>query len=161
VLKPGGAAILMLYHRHSFNYYARILGYMRLRVLLRILSRAGRWKKDRAALLSTEESGLKGVRGNEHAAVWDIHYENFLRSGWSYLKADRFVHHCTDGPECPYAYVYSARSASRLMAQFTDVKTRVTHFPLRKYPFGRAIPFAVEKKLASWMGWYLILYLRK
>src|SRR5205085_8502598 len=49
VLKAGGRAYVMLYHRHSFNYYARILGYMRARVLLRILRRAGRWAADRQA----------------------------------------------------------------------------------------------------------------
>ncbi|PIO48100.1 MAG: hypothetical protein CMR00_06450 [[Chlorobium] sp. 445] len=25
VLKPGGKAIIMLYHKHSFNYYVRIM----------------------------------------------------------------------------------------------------------------------------------------
>ena len=47
VLKPGGVALVMLYHRHSFNYYVRILGYMRARVLLKIVSRLGRSKADR------------------------------------------------------------------------------------------------------------------
>jgi hypothetical protein len=37
----------MLYHRHSFNYYDRIMTAMRLRVLLSILNRAGRWRADR------------------------------------------------------------------------------------------------------------------
>src|SRR5688572_29276335 len=39
VLKPGGRCILMLYHRHSFNYYIRIMTFMRLRLLAKILSR--------------------------------------------------------------------------------------------------------------------------
>src|SRR5262245_57560621 len=33
VLKPNGRAIIMLYHKHSFNYYLRIMFYMRARVL--------------------------------------------------------------------------------------------------------------------------------
>jgi ubiquinone/menaquinone biosynthesis C-methylase UbiE len=41
VLKPGGVALVMLYHRHSFNYYVRILLYMRARLLLEILRRRG------------------------------------------------------------------------------------------------------------------------
>src|SRR5207248_8707048 len=44
VLKPNGRAIIMLYHKSSFNYYARIMIYMRARLLLKILSRFGHWK---------------------------------------------------------------------------------------------------------------------
>src|ERR1700736_6312624 len=43
VLKPNGRAIIMLYHKSSFNYYVRIMLYMRVRVLLKILSRFGKW----------------------------------------------------------------------------------------------------------------------
>jgi len=47
VLKPGGTARIMLYHRHSFNYYVRILGYMRTRMLLKVASRFRQWEADR------------------------------------------------------------------------------------------------------------------
>jgi len=154
VLKAGGRAYVMLYHRHSFNYYARILGYMRARVLLRILRRAGRWAADRQA---AHDKALAGLRGNEQSEVWTLHYENFLRTGWRYLRARNFSHHCTDGPECPYAYAYSRRDARRLFASFTAVKFRVAHFPLRKYNFGRALPFGVERFLAAHLGWYLLI----
>jgi ubiquinone/menaquinone biosynthesis C-methylase UbiE len=154
VLKPGGRAYVMLYHRHSFNYYARILGYMRARVLLRILARTGRWANDKAAARAKE---LAGVRGNERPETWTLHYENFLRAGWNYLRARNFVHHCTDGPECPYAYVYSKRAARQLFAPFRTVNFRVAHFPLRKYAFARALPFAVERLLAARLGWYLLI----
>lgn len=154
VLKPGGHAYVMLYHRHSFNYYARILGLMRARVLLRILARAGHWATDRQAARAKE---LAGVRGNERPEVWALHYENFLRTGWRYLRARNFVHHCTDGPECPYAYVYSRRDARRLFADFKTVGFRVAHFPLRKYAFARALPFALERFLAARFGWYLLI----
>jgi ubiquinone/menaquinone biosynthesis C-methylase UbiE len=154
VLKTGGRAYVMLYHRHSFNYYARILGLMRARVLLRILGRAGHWAADRQA---AHDKQLAGLRGNEQAEVWTLHYENFLRAGWSYLRARNFAHHCTDGPECPYAYAYSRRDARRLFAQFNPVKFRVAHFPLRKYSFGRGLPFGVERFLAAHLGWYLLI----
>ncbi len=154
LLKPGGRALVMLYHRHSFNYYARILGYMRARLLLRIMTRAGRWAHDRAA---AAQQTIVGVRGNEQPEVWALHYENFLRTGWHYLQARNFVHHCTDGPECPYAYVYDERAARQLFAPFKDVNFRVAHFPLRKYPFARKLPFAVERFLAARFGWYLLI----
>src|SRR5207253_5671623 len=106
VLKPKGRAIIMLYHKNSFNYYVRIMLYMRARVLLKILSRFGNWSEDRKKL---NTGATVGVRGNQRPEVWDIHYQNFLKSGWPYLKAQNFVHRCTDGPECPIAFAYTKR----------------------------------------------------
>src|SRR5262245_21760319 len=76
VLKPNGRAIIMLYHKRTFNYAIRIMGYMRLRLLLKILARAGRWKRDRA---NASSDSLRGVRGNQDAQIWDIHYLNLDR----------------------------------------------------------------------------------
>jgi len=78
VLKPGGRAIIMLYHKHSFNYFIRIMTFMRLRVLLKILSRARRWNRDKAGASS---GPLRGIRGNQDGRVWDVHYSNFLVQG--------------------------------------------------------------------------------
>jgi ubiquinone/menaquinone biosynthesis C-methylase UbiE len=155
VLKPGGRAIVMLYHKHSFNYVVRIMLWMRLRLLLKIFSSVGRWQSDRERL-SDERTGL---RGNQDRKVWDIHYHNFLKDGWSYLAARNFVHHCTDGPECPIAFAYSCREVRELFSKFRDVKTRVAHFPLRRY--SRWIPFALEKALAPRLGWYLFIFASK
>ena len=156
VLKPGGQAVIMLYHKHSFNYFVRIMTYMRLRLLLKILSRLGRWPADRRQLTSAE---LVGVRGNQDRQVWEIHYHNFLKRGWSYLRAKNFVHHCTDGPECPIAFAFSKAEARRLFAAFENVHMKVAHFPIRKY--SRWAPFRLEKFLASTMGWYLFIYATK
>src|SRR5256886_11624248 len=68
VLKPGGRATVMLYHKHSFNYHARIMTYMRLRGLLKILSRLGRWRRDRETALSQSPAGL---RGNTDRKIWE------------------------------------------------------------------------------------------
>jgi ubiquinone/menaquinone biosynthesis C-methylase UbiE len=155
VLRPGGRAVVMLYHKHSFNYHVRIMLAMRLRVLLEIVRRTGRHAADRRA---PAEAGLVGVRGNQAPAVWSLHYRNFLREGWRYLRAERFVHHCTDGPECPVAYAFSRAQARRLFTRFREIELRVAHFPLRKYPLGRFIPFAVEKRLAPLLGWYLFIF---
>jgi len=155
VLKPGGQAIVMLYHKRSFNYYVRIMTYMRMRVLGRVLSRVGRWEGDRRA---EPEAGLVGLRGNEDRKIWDLHYRNFLREGWPYLRAKNFVHHCTDGPECPVAYAFSRPEVRDLFKQFREVRTQVAHFPIRKYARGRWVPFGVEKFLAGRLGWYLFIY---
>ena len=157
VLKPGGKAVLMLYHKHSLNYYLRIMGYMRGRVLMRILSRVGRFSRDRAELSDV----LQGVRGNVGSSVWQLHYKNFLRSGWSYLQAPTFVHHATDGPECPIAFVYTSRAVRRSFAQFSNVGIQIAHFPVRKTFLGRWIPLSIERQVASRLGWYLFVYLTK
>jgi ubiquinone/menaquinone biosynthesis C-methylase UbiE len=156
VLKPGGRAIIMLYHKHSFNYYLRIMTYMRARVLLHILGRAGHWNRDREQLKADE---LTGLRGNQDRRVWQVHYHNFLKEGWQYLRADNFVHHCTDGPECPVARAFSKREAAELFRKFGNVETTVAHFPLKKYR--RWLPFSLEKMLASRIGWYLFIYANK
>jgi ubiquinone/menaquinone biosynthesis C-methylase UbiE len=155
VLRPGGKAVLMLYHKRSINYYVRIMCYMRLRVLLRILSRVRCFTQDRAQL----RDEIKGVCGNHNASVWDVHYENFLLQGWSYLEMKNFVHHATDGPECPYAFVYTRASARKLFGHFSGVEMKVAHLPLHKYR--KWVPLRVEKLLAPSVGWYLFIYLTK
>lgn len=155
VLKPGGRAIIMLYHKRSFNYYIRIMTYMRLRVLFKVLSRAGRWNRDRQAAANP----LRGVRGNQDRQIWSIHYQNFLREGWRYLRAGNFVHHCTDGPECPVAYAFTRAEAAALFYNFRNVRTTVAHLPLKKYHQG--IPFGLEKFLARRIGWYLFIFADK
>jgi len=158
VLKPGGRAVVMLYHKHSFNYFVRIMTYMRVRVLLKILSRFRKWEEDRCNI---DQEKVVGLRGNQHRKVWEMHYRNFLRRGWSYLRAGNFVHHCTDGPECPVAYAFSRSQAAKLFARFTDVRMTVAHFPLHRYAFGKWIPFALERWLAPKMGWYLFIHAQK
>jgi ubiquinone/menaquinone biosynthesis C-methylase UbiE len=158
VLKRGGRAIVMLYNKHSFNYYVRIMLYMRLRVLARILSRIWRLESDRAR---SGEASASVLRGNTAPEIWSVHYQNFLRAGWSYLKAENFVHHCTDGPACPYAYVYTKRAAREAFSRFSRVDFKVVHFPLRK---GKGSGFAlkaIERFLARRVGWYLLVFATK
>ncbi|HWY71042.1 MAG TPA: methyltransferase domain-containing protein [Terriglobales bacterium] len=157
VLKPGGRAIVMLYHKHSFNYYIRILGYMRARILLHVLLRVGRHSEDRSRI----NQPMLHLRGNQNSLVWRAHYANFLRQGWSYLQAKNFVHHATDGPACPVANVYTHRMVRTIFRQFTAVETKVAHFPLRKYSAFKWVPLFVERRLSSMLGWYLFVYLTK
>jgi len=158
VLKPGGTARVMLYHQHSFNYYARILTYMRMRAMLEVIRKAGRWKKDRR---DAAAANLTGLRGNESAKIWHIHYQNFLKEGWSYFSARNFVPRCTDGPECPYAFTYTSRDAARLFERFRQVRTSVGHLPLNKYPGVRSLPRSVERLVARAAGWHLLIHATK
>jgi ubiquinone/menaquinone biosynthesis C-methylase UbiE len=158
VLKPGGKAYVMLYHKNSFNYYIRVMGYMRARALATILPKFWRWKRDRAVLA---HEPLVGVRGNKGAGVYQLHYKNFLKEGWSYFRPSNFVHHSTDGPECPFAYAYTREEARKLFSQFSDYSTAVAHFPLRKYGLTHKAVMPVERFIASRIGWYLFIYATK
>jgi SAM-dependent methyltransferase len=157
VLRPGGRAIVMLYHKSSVNYHLRIMCFMRARVLAYVLARRRRWDADRERL---REARTDTIRGNLDQRVWEGHYKNFLARGWDYLRADRFVHHCTDGPECPIAYVYTRADAERLFGMFGRVETKVAHLPLRQY-LGARLPRRLERALARRWGWALMIYAEK
>lgn len=158
VLKPNGNAILMLYNKNSFNYYIRIMGYMRLRLILKIFTEKIIPRRQEYA---KSESEIHGIRGNQTNKIWDIHYQNFLRRGWQYLKPYNFVHHCTDGPECPYAYVYTKNDLRHQLKMFSNIRFKVAHFPLRKYKIGKLLPFKFEKFLSSKLGFYLLVFAKK
>ncbi len=158
VLKKGGKSIIMLYHKCSFNYYFRILLYMRLKVFLKIMTRIGRWDADRKNM---DNNQLHGLQDNKDLSIYQLHYLNFLRKGWRYLTPKEFVHHCTDGPECPYAYVYSKKDINKLFSDFSEIKTKVGHFPLRKHKITSWVPFFIEKYIAFKLGWNLIIYAKK
>ena len=100
-----------------------------------------------------------GMRGNRDRRLWEAHYHNFLKEGWAYLRASHFVHHCTDGPECPVARAFSKRQARTLFAKFGSVEMKVAHFPLKRHH--RWIPFGLEKFLAARVGWYLFIFAGK
>ena len=102
---------------------------------------------------------LVGLRGNQDPQVWDIHYGNFLKQGWNYLKSENFVHHCTDGPECPVAFAFDKADVRRMFSRFRNVEMKVAHLPLRRY--SRLCPFAFERFLASKIGWYLFVFATK
>ncbi len=155
VLKTDGKAILMLYHKNSFNYYVRIMGYMRIRLIFKIF---------KEKLLSRKHlinKPINGIRGNQTNKNWDIHYQNFLRYGWKYLVPSNFVHHCTDGPECPFAYVYTKKDIKQELKMFSDVQFKVVHFPLNKYKLGKLIPRKIEEYLSSKFGFYLLIFAKK
>lgn len=151
VLRTNGRAIIMLYNKASFNYYLRIMGYMRLRLLLTIVVHTGR---DRVFPVGEPSVAVAGLRGNHDKRIWALHYQAFLRQGWSYLRADSFIHHATDGPECPRAYVFTRRDVVRLFGRFRQIRQDVVHFPIRGLPMIRWIPQKVEGYLASKIGWY-------
>jgi len=146
VLKPGGRAMVMLYHRDSYNY----------RVGIRVLRRAG------AGLLQSE-GGIRIVHRltgepidslREHAAS--------LKSANGNFSAAELLNQSTDGAGNPLARVYSRREARALFKNFRNVELRAFFLNKRFIPLiGNLLPRALESALASRWGWHLWIYATK
>ena len=146
VLKPGGRAIVMLYHRGSYNY----------RVGIRVLRRAG------AGLLRSE-GGIKIVNRltgepveslREHAAS--------LRNAQGQFSGAELLNQSTDGAGNPLARVYSRRAARELFRDFREVELRAYFLNKRFIPLvGNLLPRPIESMLASRWGWHLWIYATK
>ena len=146
VLKPGGRAIVMLYHRGSYNY----------QIGIRVLRRAG------AGLLRTE-SGIKVINLltgepveslREHAAS--------LRNANGDLSPAELLNQSTDGAGNPLARVYSRSEALELFKSFREVELRAYFLNQRFIPLiGNLLPRSFESALASRWGWHLWIYARK
>ena len=147
VLRPGGRAVVMLYHRDSYNY----------RVNISFLRRAG-------ARLLKSESGIRFVNRitgepleslREHARLLQNGEEN-------YLKPDEFLSQNTDGAGNPLARVYSTKEARELFKDFSDVELRIYFLNKRWLPvIGSLLPRSLEATLASRWGWHLWIYATK
>jgi len=143
VLKPGGRAIVMLYHRDSYNY----------RVNISLFRRAGvhllRWQGGiKLVHLLTGESS---DRLKEHARR--------LRQEHSYLSSDQFLSQNTDGAGNPLARVYSRKEASELFKDFSKVELRTYFLNKRWLPIvGPLLPRSLESRLAARWGWHLWIY---
>lgn len=146
VLRPGGRAVVMLYHRDSYNY----------RINISVLRRAGvhllRWNagvKLVRALTGESEESLR-----EHAQQ--------LRSDRDYLSSNEFLSRNTDGAGNPLARVYSRAEARELFNDFEQVQLRPYFLNKRWLPIlGPVLPRSIETKLASRWGWHLWIYATK
>lgn len=144
VLKPGGRAMVMLYHRGSYNY----------RVGIRVLRRAG-------AGLLTSEAGIKLINLLTREPIDSLReHAQLAKNGNS--SADDFLSQSTDGAGNPLARVYSRREARALFKEFSGVELRAYFLNKRFVPvIGSLLPRAVESALASRWGWHLWIYAKK
>jgi SAM-dependent methyltransferase len=142
VLRPGGTAIVMVYHRGSLNFYVSIMAVRRALAGLLLLP-AG----DRAVARLTGEP-LDVLRG---------HRELIARHGARYLTDPAlFLSHNTDGPGNPLSKVYSAAGMRRAFGAFTYVDTQVRFLNLRAYPFGERLErMPAAQRLGRSVGWHL------
>ncbi len=144
VLKPGGRAMVMLYHRDSYNY----------RVNISLLRRAGAQllKSEKGISLVHRLTGepLESLR--EHARLLRTQEE-------SYLKPDEFLSQNTDGAGNPLARVYSRKEARELFSRYAEVELKTFFLNKKWLPIlGNLLPRGAESKLASRWGWHLWIY---
>jgi ubiquinone/menaquinone biosynthesis C-methylase UbiE len=147
VLKPGGRAVVMLYHRGSYNYHIGI----------RVLRRAG-------ANLLKSESGIKIVNRLTGEPVESLrdHASLLKASTNGHVASDEFLSQSTDGAGNPLARVYSRREARELFGDFREVELRAYFLNKRFIPLiGNLLPRSIESALASRWGWHLWIYARK
>lgn len=147
VLRPRGRAVVMLYHRDSYNY----------RVNISVFRRAG-------ARLLKSESGIRLVRRLTGEPLDSLHeHARLLREGEeNYLKPDEFLSQNTDGAGNPLARVYSRKEALDLFKGFSRVELRTYFLNKRWLPLlGNIMPRSIETRLASRWGWHLWIYATK
>jgi len=147
VLRPGGRAIVMLYHRGSYNY----------RVNISVLRRAG-------AQLLRREPGIKLVHRITGEPLDSLreHARLIRTEKAAYLRPEEFLSQNTDGAGNPLARVYSRREARELFRDFSEVTLKTYFLNKRRLPLvGRLLPRSLESLLASRWGWHLWIYATK
>ncbi|HKU76130.1 MAG TPA: class I SAM-dependent methyltransferase [Pyrinomonadaceae bacterium] len=146
VLRPGGKAVVMLYHRDSYNY----------RVNISMLRRTGvqllRWN-----------AGVKVVHlltGEPEESLRD--HAQQLKNQAEYLKSEEFLSRNTDGAGNPLARVYSRSEARELFKDFSSIELRTYFLNKRWLPvLGPILPRSLESQMASRWGWHLWIYATK
>lgn len=143
VLKPGGTALVMLYHRSSFNYHFTIMALRRALVALLLVPGAPRLV---SRLTGEPEDVLSG-----HKALLAEHGLHYVRD------RQLFLNHNTDGPGNPLAKVYSFSEARSLFGPaFPEVDCEVRYLNLRLYPGGARLSRSrLGRRLERKVGWHL------
>ena len=145
VLKPGGQAVIMLYHKNSFNYY----------VSIGLLRRAGLLLLLLFPFLAKLVSKLTG----ESVERINGHRKNFKQMGWKYFSMKEFLHKSTDGPDNIYSGVWNVATSTQLFKKFKDLRFTV-HFLNERHLLGfqKLLSVTTKEKLARKYGWHLWVF---
>jgi SAM-dependent methyltransferase len=143
VLKPGGMAIVMLYHKHSYNYWINI----------RLLRAAGFWLLRRGSA----RRWLRAVSGASTDLLRE--YERSATGAWTFQD---LLNNNTDGPGNPLSKVFTRRQVRALCAPFSRVQTRVHWLVKKNVPVvGRYLPDTVDRLCGRLVGWSLYVIATK
>lgn len=142
VLRPGGRALVMVYHRGSLNYHVNVMLIRRALALGLLLPGFG--------ALVTRLTG-------ENPDVVNGHRRLLREHGLRYLTDSQlFLSNNTDGPGNPLSKVYSRADAQRLFGAFAEVRTSVRFLNLRLYPYGQKVAKTrFARRLERRFGWHL------
>jgi ubiquinone/menaquinone biosynthesis C-methylase UbiE len=147
VLRPGGVAMVMLYHKSSYNYWVNIMTLRRIGV--RMLG------FDWGPRLVHRLTGEDETRLRELQRI-------YRREGSRMLSPQEFLNQNTDGAGNPLARAYTRREALAMFNRFHEVKTEVHFLNKRWIPLiGRVLPRVAEGMLARLMGWHLWIIAQK
>ena len=142
VLRPGGTALVMVYHRGSLNYLVNIMVIRR--ALVGVLAMPG-------------TPALIARLAGEDPRILAGHRALLREHGIRYVT-DRslFLSNNTDGPGNPLSKVYSRRQAQQMFDAFEQVRTDVRYLNLRLYPGSdRLARTALARRLGRRFGWHL------
>jgi ubiquinone/menaquinone biosynthesis C-methylase UbiE len=144
VLRPGGTALVMVYHRNSLNYRLNVM------VLRRVLA---------GALLLPHGTDLVAKLTGESRDLVGAHRDLLRRFGLRYLTdRELFLSKNTDGPANPLSKVYSRGDALELFRRFQEVQLRTRFLNLRIYPGGeRLASTRLARRLERRYGWFLYI----
>jgi SAM-dependent methyltransferase len=148
VLRPGGVALVMLYHRRSLNYAFTIMVVRRALAVSLLVP----------GLISvlTRVTGETPDLLHKHRSLMRFHGLRYLRDRTLFLANN------TDGPGNPLSKVYSRMEARRLFGDFAPVSTTVRYLNLRIYPFGsRVAATNLGRRAERRAGWHLYIAARK
>lgn len=147
ILTPGGKAIVMLYHKNSYNYYFNIMFLRRIGIFLLCFP-----------------GGVEFVRrltGEDSLRLLE-HKRNLRLGGLKYLSAQRFLNQNTDGPGNPLSKVYTKKEVIKMFRNFRKVRMDIRYLNKRWIPLvGRYIPRSLEKTLEKLWGWHLYIFAEK
>jgi SAM-dependent methyltransferase len=142
VLRPGGKALVMVYHRDSLNYFVTVMGVRRALAAMLVVPGAVR----AFARVTRERPEVLG----RHRALLRDHGIRYLADGALFLSNN------TDGPGNPLSKVFSRADARTLFKAFADVRFDVRFLNLRLYPGGRSLESTrLGRRLERHVGWHL------
>jgi SAM-dependent methyltransferase len=144
VLRPGGRAVVMLYHRHSYNHAVNI----------RLLRRAGahllKWQQGVQIVHRLTGEPIESLE--EHASL-------LRKNARGYFNSDEFLSRNTDGAGNPLARVYTRTEARELFRDFSRIEMKTYFLNKRFVPIvGGLLSRSLESQLAARWGWHLWIY---
>ncbi|MBK7993350.1 MAG: class I SAM-dependent methyltransferase [Blastocatellia bacterium] len=147
VIKPGGRALVMLYHRNSYNYYGNIMFFRRFGAKLLQYE----WGPKVVNLITKEDiNALKRLQND------------MKKNPEQFFSQEEFLNQNTDGAGNPLARVYNRSEAAQLFSRFGKVETAVRFLNKRWIPIiGKFLPKAIESPLARLWGWHLWIIANK